>query len=234
MWNARRRQLMKKMLMFVILTVCMFANNAVFAAFSVNAFEAGLEECVKFHNVLANTDSAGMSGDNARAGLAGAEKKLLVQVMSLSDIRDFSKAKKIAAAWVKRGGTEADAFVKAGNKALKLISDREKALATLPTFNAAAFASLIEDAAKHIDVLENTDTNGMGGDAARAGLDRADKGLRAAVSAISSIRDISRARKVAEVFVKRGGNEAVALTKAGNMALKYVEARKKHITLYKD
>ena len=226
---------MKKMLVFVVLTVCMFAiSAAAFAAFNVNAFEASLEECVKFHNVLANTDSAGMSGDSARAGLAGAEKKLLAQVMGLSDVRDFSKARKIAVAWVKRGGTEADAFVKAGNKALKLIGDREKALSALPTFNAAAFASLIEEAAKHIDVLENTDSKGVVGDAARAGLDRADKNLRAAVSAISSIRDISRARKVAEVFVKRGGNEAVALTKAGNIALKYVEARKKHIALYKD
>lgn len=36
---------MKKMLVFVVLTVCMFANNAAFAAFSVNAFEASLEEC---------------------------------------------------------------------------------------------------------------------------------------------------------------------------------------------
>lgn len=37
---------MKKMLVFVVLTVCMFAiNAAAFAAFNVNAFEASLEEC---------------------------------------------------------------------------------------------------------------------------------------------------------------------------------------------
>jgi len=45
-----------------------------------------------------------MSGDEARAGLARAERKLQNLVNGLSNPREISKARKAANAWIKRGG----------------------------------------------------------------------------------------------------------------------------------
>lgn len=130
-----------KKLVLLFTTICLVSFSLpVFAAFSVNAFDACMEEFVKHLNVLENTDSAGMSGDEARAGLARAEKKLQNLVNGLSNPREISKARKAANAWIKRGGEEATPLLKAGNTAAELIRAQEKKLASSDSFKAYATA----------------------------------------------------------------------------------------------
>ncbi len=131
---------MKKLALFFV-TICLVSFSfPSFAAFSINAFDACMEEFVKHLNVLENTDSGDMSGDEARAGLARAEKKLQNLVNGLSDPREISKARKAANAWIKRAGEEATPLLKAGNAAAELIRAQEKKLASSDSFNAYATA----------------------------------------------------------------------------------------------
>jgi hypothetical protein len=204
------------------------------AAFNGNAFDACIEKCIKYHNILEGVDSGGMSGNEARSGLFAAEEQLDGLVKTLENRREISQAKKAAGAWLNQGGTEATPLIKAAKKALKLINEREKELAAGNIFYINAFTACIEECARHIDILESTDSAGMGGDSARAGLDHAESRLRQIVATISSPKDVARARKVAGVFIKRGGTEATALSKAGKLALKYVDDRSRHLNIFKD
>jgi len=131
---------MKKMVLFFI-TFCLVSFSLpIFAAFSINSFDACMEEFVKYLNVLENTDSGGMSGNEARAGLARAEKKLQSLVNSLSNPREISKARKAANAWIKRAGEEATPLAKAGKVAVDLIQKQEKKIAASSPFKAYATA----------------------------------------------------------------------------------------------
>lgn len=60
---------MKKSVLFFLAFCLTVYSLPASAAFSNNAFDACMEEFVKHLNVLENTDSGGMSGDEARAGL---------------------------------------------------------------------------------------------------------------------------------------------------------------------
>ena len=211
-----------------------FATVPALAAFNGNAFDACIEKCVKYHNILEDIDSSGISGDEARSGLAAAEQQLRGLVQGLGNRQEISQARKAAEIWQKKGGNEATPLVKAARSALKLINEREKTLRASDIFYVNAFTAAIEECAGYINILENTDSAGMGGDEARAGLDRAERHLRETVATRSSNKDVARARKVAEVFVKRGGHEATALSKAGKLALKYVEERSRHLSVFKD
>jgi len=131
---------MKKSVMFFLAFCLSVYSLPAFAAFSSNAFDACMEEFVKHLNVLEDTDSAGMSGDEARTGLARAEKKLQNLVNGLSNPREISKARKAANAWIKRGGEEATPLAKAGKIAADLIMKQEKKIAAASPFNAYATA----------------------------------------------------------------------------------------------
>lgn len=129
---------MKKLALF-FMTVCLISFSLpVFAAFRISAFDGCMQELVKHLNVLENTDSGGMSGDEARAGLARAEKKLQNLVNGLSNPREISKARKAANDWIKRGGEEATPLAKAGKIAAGMIKEKEEKLAASSSFNAYA------------------------------------------------------------------------------------------------
>jgi len=98
------------------------------AAFSPVRLEACLDECTRQLNALENTDMVGMSGDEARAGLAKAEKKLQEFVDLIETPAEIAKAFRVAKAWGARGGQEANAFVEAGELVKKMLEEREKQL----------------------------------------------------------------------------------------------------------
>ncbi len=127
---------MKKLLLFFVTFCFVSFSLQSFAAFSINSFDACMEEFVKHLHVLENTDSAGMSGDEARAGLARAEKKLQNLINGLSNPREISKARKAANAWIKRAGKEATPLAKAGKAAVDLIQKQEREIAASGPFNA--------------------------------------------------------------------------------------------------
>lgn len=141
---------MKKLVLFLLALCLTFNSLPLFAAFSINAFDACIEEYVKNLNVLENTDSSGISGDNARAGMVKAEKQLQSLVNGLSNSREISRARKAANAWIKKGGDEATALSKAGTAAVKLIEQKEESLASSGSFSAYKDAG--NNAVSEIDV----------------------------------------------------------------------------------
>jgi len=100
------------------------------AGFRQLSFENCLADCTRYLNMLENTDSAGMTGDEARAGFEKAEAQLRSLVSAIATKIEISKARKSANGWARRGGEEATAYRKASDLALELIDDRETQLSS--------------------------------------------------------------------------------------------------------
>lgn len=118
---------MKRQAFFLMFAACFLLTGVqpTLAAFRQLSFENCLADCTRHLNALEYTDSAGMTGDEARAGFEKAETQLRKIVSAVATKIEISKARKSANAWAKRGGEEATAYRKVSDLALELIDARE-------------------------------------------------------------------------------------------------------------